>query len=334
MTEEDFVDRLEVIKAADDLVLSVYEFTKKFPKDELFGLTSQMRRSAVSVTANIIEGYSRNNNKEKIQFYYISRGSLSELKYYVRLSMKLKYIEENSYKQLMDKVDKTARLLVGWIKYNSNRQSPIANRQSKGQTLIETVVAIFVLTTGLASGLALAVYSFGASSDVATKIVATGLAREGIETVRGKRDSNWIAGTLTDCAEGEGWCYTTWLDGMTGSLEGIAYRVVFDPQSSVNKLTLDPTPYSGADHYRLYEQSGEGLSHVATALPTNFFRKINIIYEFLGGEYDPTSPLVLVRSSVWWYGKRCDNALTDLTDPSQTICKIITEEYLTNWRNY
>ena len=205
---------------------------------------------------------------------------------------------------------------------------------SSGQTLIETIVAIFILTTGLASGLALAVYSFGASTDIAEQIVATGLAREGIEAARGKRDSNWIAGTLTDC-EGEGWCYATWLNGMVGAPgNGIVYRVVFDPQSSANKLTLDSTAYSGADHYRLYEQSGAGLSHTTTALPTNFFRKINIIYEFPGGKYEPTSPLVLVRSSVWWYGKRCNNDLTDLTDPSQTTCKIITEEYLTNWRNY
>ena len=205
---------------------------------------------------------------------------------------------------------------------------------SSGQTLIETIVAIFVLTTGLASGLALAVYSFGASSDVATKIVATGLALEGIEAVRGKRDSNWMGGSLTDCGGGQR-CYATWLAGVPGSAgAGSVFRVVFNPLSSTNKLTFDPTAYSGVNHYRLYEQAGGGLSHAITALPTNFFRKLNIIYESTSGDYNATSPLVLARSTVWWYGKRCDNGLTDLTDPSQTVCKIITEEYLTNWRNY
>ncbi|MDP3993974.1 MAG: hypothetical protein Q8P75_03285 [bacterium] len=203
---------------------------------------------------------------------------------------------------------------------------------NSGQTLIETIVAIFILTTGLASGLALAVYAFGASTDIAEQIVATGLAREGIEAARGKRDSNWIAGALTNCGGGQ-WCYTTWLSGVTGAAgNGNVYRAVFNPQSLTNKLTFDPAPYSGANHYRLYEQSG-ALSHSA-GTPTNFFRKVSIVYESTSGDYTAISPLVLVRSSVWWYGKRCNNELTDLTDQSQTTCKIITEEYLTNWRNY
>ena len=205
--------------------------------------------------------------------------------------------------------------------------------QENGQTLIETIVAIFIMTTGLSSGLALAVYSFGASTEIAEQIVATGLAREGIEAARSFRDSNWMAGTLTDCGGGQ-LCYATWLGG---AVDGGVYRVAFDSQSSASKLTFDPTPYSGINHYRLYEQAAGGFSHNPLgghATRTNFFRKLSVIVESTSGDYTAISPLVLVRTSVWWYGKRCNNSLTDLTDPSQTSCKIITEEYLTNWRNY
>ena len=123
--EEDFLNRLEVIKAADALVLAVYRYTKDFPKEELFGIVSQMRRAAISIPANIAEGYSRNNKKEKVQFYYISRGSLTELRYYIHLAMQLKYITLNQYQELSGKADKTARLLTGFISF-TNRQSPVA----------------------------------------------------------------------------------------------------------------------------------------------------------------------------------------------------------------
>jgi four helix bundle protein len=65
---------------AHKLVLQIYELTKEFPKDELFGLTSQIRRSAISITSNIAEGFGRQKYGEKIQFYYIAQGSITELK--------------------------------------------------------------------------------------------------------------------------------------------------------------------------------------------------------------------------------------------------------------
>src|SRR3990167_198165 len=165
MQDEDFINRLDVIKTADDLVLAVYKSTKDFPKEELFGLVSQMRRAAVSVPANIVEGYSRNGKKEKLQFYYISKGSLAELRYFVNLVFKLSYIDEAQKQELNGKIEICVRLLSGFMGY-TNRQLPIANRSSSldsveprrtarqanrssdrtsGQTLIETVVAIFVL---------------------------------------------------------------------------------------------------------------------------------------------------------------------------------------------
>ena len=69
------------------LVLEIYRKTKKFPKEELFGLTSQMRRSAVSVTSNIAEGFSRRSYKEKTQFYFMAQGSLTELQNKIAFSL-------------------------------------------------------------------------------------------------------------------------------------------------------------------------------------------------------------------------------------------------------
>lgn len=207
---------------------------------------------------------------------------------------------------------------------------------STGQTLIETVVALFVLVTGLAAGLSLAAFSFGATSDISEKITATGLAREGLEAVRRMRDSNWLAGNLTDCGGGE-FCYATWLNepgkynlsGTTGS--GLEYHLFFNPASSTNKLTLSSA--NPSSNFRLYEQVGGGWSHTVTAAPTIFFRKINIIYTDTNSPYSATSPLVLVRSTVWWHGKSCPT-VTYVASPSDTSCKIISEEYLTNWKNY
>ena len=70
---------LNAWKEGHVLVLDIYGITKKFPKEEIFGIVSQMRRCSVSITSNIAEGFSRQSYKEKVQFYSISRGSITEL---------------------------------------------------------------------------------------------------------------------------------------------------------------------------------------------------------------------------------------------------------------
>lgn len=107
--------KLIVHQKADELALEVYQVTLKFPKDELFGLTSQMRRAAVSVPANIAEGYMRQGVKEKLRFYNISQGSLVELEYYIDFSYKLGYADEKMHNKLADKKNETGRLLNGYI---------------------------------------------------------------------------------------------------------------------------------------------------------------------------------------------------------------------------
>lgn len=115
MEYENGYKRLNAYIQADELVLEIYEATRRFPKEELFGLTSQMRRCAVSVPANIVEGYGRKTEKDKIHFYYIARGSLNELEYYIDLAHKLEYLGKEGFEKLKNKRDVVGRLLFGLI---------------------------------------------------------------------------------------------------------------------------------------------------------------------------------------------------------------------------
>jgi len=83
---------LEAWQIAHQFVLEVYRITKKFPKDELYGLVSQLRRAALSITSNIAEGFSRYHYNDKIRFYYNARGSMSEVKNGFILAKDLNYI--------------------------------------------------------------------------------------------------------------------------------------------------------------------------------------------------------------------------------------------------
>ncbi|HQP91125.1 MAG TPA: four helix bundle protein, partial [Candidatus Omnitrophota bacterium] len=95
-TVKSFKD-LKVWKSSYQLALAIYEITKNFPKEEIYGLVSQMRRSSVSVPSNIAEGYSRKGRPEYVRFLSIAYGSLSELETQILLSKDLKYIDEEKF---------------------------------------------------------------------------------------------------------------------------------------------------------------------------------------------------------------------------------------------
>jgi len=103
LTEEKGYRLLRVWQEAHALTLLVYHVTKKFPREELFGLTSQIRRAAVSVPANIVEGHARHSKKEFVQFLHIANGSLVEVEYYIGLSYDLQYIDQKIAETLSDK---------------------------------------------------------------------------------------------------------------------------------------------------------------------------------------------------------------------------------------
>lgn len=97
------------------LVVAIYKITKKFPGEEIYSLTNQMRRAAASVTANIAEGFGRQGYKEKIQFYYMAQGSLIELKDQILIARDVGYLEEKDFSILAEKANATHGLLQGLI---------------------------------------------------------------------------------------------------------------------------------------------------------------------------------------------------------------------------
>ncbi len=107
---------LIVWQKSHGLVLKVYKLTKFFPRDELFALVSQIRRAAVSVPANIVEGFRRRTLNDSIHFYYISSASLEELKYHLFLARDLKYISSKEYEAIELDSEEVSKLLNGWIK--------------------------------------------------------------------------------------------------------------------------------------------------------------------------------------------------------------------------
>ncbi|MEI6296752.1 MAG: four helix bundle protein [bacterium] len=107
---------LNTWKEGHSLALSVYEITKSFPKEEIFSLTNQMRRCAVSITSNIAEGFSRRSKKEKIQFYSISLGSITELQNQLIISKDIKYLMQEKFTTMFDQATKTQRMIYGLIK--------------------------------------------------------------------------------------------------------------------------------------------------------------------------------------------------------------------------
>jgi four helix bundle protein len=106
---------LAVWQKAMELVQEVYRCTRAFPKDEMFGLTSQMRRGAVSVPSNIAEGKGRYSNKELIQFLYKARGSLMELETQIEIARGLGYMDSQVARLLSAKTIEVTRILNGLI---------------------------------------------------------------------------------------------------------------------------------------------------------------------------------------------------------------------------
>lgn len=119
---------LRVWQQSIDFVSSIYLMTRSLPKEELFGLVSQMRRSAVSVPSNIAEGYARGTDKEKIHFLRISSGSMSELETQLTLCLKLGYISQEEYNTTSEKlisVWKQLNALISVIKKRINSQESV-----------------------------------------------------------------------------------------------------------------------------------------------------------------------------------------------------------------
>ena len=108
---------LEVWIESRKLTNLVYEKTKKFPKEELFGLTNQIRRCSVSIPSNIAEGCGRRTSNDTIQFLHIAKGSLFELETQIYLSLDQKYISELEFNEISNQVLVCKKLINGFINY-------------------------------------------------------------------------------------------------------------------------------------------------------------------------------------------------------------------------
>ena len=114
---------LDVWKNSIHLVKEIYQLTSKFPKDELYGLTQQLRRASVSVPSNISEGAGRNSKKEFLQFLYIASGSLSEVETQIIISYELDFISAMEFENMINKINEIRAQLFGLIKYlNKNKK--------------------------------------------------------------------------------------------------------------------------------------------------------------------------------------------------------------------
>lgn len=209
-------------------------------------------------------------------------------------------------------------------------------QKQNGQSLIETIVAIYLLTMALTTGLGLAIYAYSLSGVSQSEIVASNLAREGIDVVRMMRDSNWLAGdasgvaanNLTACADlGAKSCYPNAFTGPAYSLADGNWRADFNVTSKVWSLALG--------NYNLFLQSDGTYTSTDPGNGTisNYARQINISRN-TAAPYTANNPELIVTSVVAWRGKKCTTFTNEDPLTLATTCKVSVEEHLTNWKDY
>ncbi|HRY63497.1 MAG TPA: four helix bundle protein [Patescibacteria group bacterium] len=110
-------------KESHKLVLEIYKITKDFPKEEIYGLTSQLRRCAISITSNIAEGFSRHTFKDKANFYSMALGSTTELQNQILVAKDVGYIIQEKFSQIANQTIIVHKLVNGLIKYSRSHNT-------------------------------------------------------------------------------------------------------------------------------------------------------------------------------------------------------------------
>ncbi len=212
-----------------------------------------------------------------------------------------------------------------------------------GQSLLETIIAIFILTTSLTASLGVAIYSFSASTHSQNETIASNLAREGAEVVRMMRDSNWLAGDvkgsawdLQACSDiGGRLCFPRTYQKVPSynnyDLLSGNQRAIFDPVEEL--WTLD---VAGPLNFDLYVQPDGSYTHTAVSSSPVFARMLNITFNSASPYTNENSNQeMVVKSVVAWRGKGCAT-FTGTADllALATPCKIVVEEHFTNWKDY
>lgn len=138
--------KIEAWKLADDLTVTVYDQSRLFPREEIYGLTSQLRRASYSVPANIVEGASRESKRDYLHFLYIARGSLSETQYFVHLAHRLGFLSGPDAERLTAQTRQTFACLHGLIK-------AVEKEASKFSKVVAALTSLFVFSIArIASG--------------------------------------------------------------------------------------------------------------------------------------------------------------------------------------
>ncbi len=244
------------------------------------------------------------------------------------------------------------------------------NNFQKGQSLIETIAAIFILTMALTTVIGVTIYALSKSNVSQKEIVATNLAREGIDVLRMMRDTNWMAGDVgganysldVDCGTtppngntglpqtGQGGasenpmnnktCYPQWMDGPTYNFDPNSWsgandaRVRLDTPSSVSWIL---ETVNGSRRYHMcIEATGEIRHSNACDNNTNppYARRIQISSANTASPYTRRNPQLRVVSTVVWQDKKCPSIVNADPVSLNTSCKVVTEEFLTNWKDY
>jgi type II secretory pathway pseudopilin PulG len=240
----------------------------------------------------------------------------------------------------------------------------------QGQTLIETLVAAFILIMGVSAAVGLAVYVLNASSNISKQIVASGIARQGIETIKNMRDTNWLKiGSLdTNCYDFnngllDSGCFKGWLDnGGTwnnvgndrgyrinpGNGNSLNYALVSPDSDSLNKTwdwgnALNTNTKYGISFDTNVAASGfKGFystpSGGSVTSGSGFYQKIILTADITTPPYNSSGvnttlgPLFKIQSQVWWDDKHCPSA-TDFASAAPA-CRLELVDYLTNWKDY
>ena len=219
----------------------------------------------------------------------------------------------------------------------------------QGQTLIETIVAAFILTMVIGAALGLANYSLNISTNIRQQTVAMGLAREGIEVVKNIRDTNWLNARLRancynyETAENNAYCYPQWMNPPSGG-QNIkpqggwqTYVIRFDPaqpqpwrlEPSTTYFGLTASPGGGDGASQLFYDSTNSV--LAAQATSGFGRMITIEEATFYPFNQNNSSRLKVTSQVWWSGKNCPASNVVVNN---SPCLITLETYLTNWKNF
>lgn len=238
----------------------------------------------------------------------------------------------------------------------TNMEKIVLNKQNTGQTLIETMVAVFMLVMGVTASVGLAIFAFNSSTTITKQIIATGLAREGVEAIKNMRDTNWNKDTLSNTCYNystgvsDASCYKGWLKpsgapalgngfditqpsggkSIRLNIDGSAGSDLWNPKSDTANWGLDFNPtLSTTNFYGFY-----GSNNINTGSlngTSEFYRQI-LITEDSSGLYNHNEfHKLVIESRVWWTDKKCPRVQTW---PGNGKCSVSIQTNLTNWKDY